>query len=134
MSTPMSGYQPLQGVDKEEVRSTLDVLARDGAQRMLISALEHEVEEFLGRPRYSHGAGRRRGYRNGTGKPRKIAVGCGTLEVRAPRVRDTEEPFRSQLLPRYQRSSEAVQALLPELYLQGLATRGFRTRAPRAAG
>ena len=84
MSTPMSGYQPLQGVDKEEVRSTLDVLARDGAQRMLISALEHEVEEFLGRPRYSHGAGRRRGYRNGTGKPRKIAVGCGTLEVRAP--------------------------------------------------
>lgn len=128
----MSGYQPLRGLDKEEVRSTLDVLARDGAQRMLISALEQEVEEFLGRGRYEHGAGRRRGYRNGTGKPRKIAVGCGTLAVRAPRVRDTEEPFRSHLLPRYQRSSDAVRALLPELYLQGLATGDFEPalRAP----
>jgi transposase-like protein len=121
----MSGYQPLQGLDKEEVRSTLDVLARDGAQRMLISALEQEVEEFLGRARYEHGSGRRRGYRNGSGKPRKIAVGCGTLEVRSPRIRDTDEPFHSQLLPRYQRSSAAVQALLPELYLQGLATGDF---------
>lgn len=121
----MSGYQPLRGLDKEEVRSTLDIVARDGAQRMLFSALAQEVEEFLGRARYEHGAGRRRGYRNGTGKSRKIAVGCGTLEVRAPRVRETEEPFRSQLLPRYQRSSEAVQALLPELYLHGLATGDF---------
>ena len=121
----MSAYQPRRGLDKEEARSTLDVLARDGAQRMLISALEQEVEEFLGRARYEHGAGRRRGYRNGTGKPRKIAVGCGTLEVRAPRVSDTDAPFRSQLLPRYQRSSETVQALLPELYLQGLATGDF---------
>jgi putative transposase len=121
----MSEYQPLRGSDKEEVRSALDVLARDGAQRMLVSALEQEVEEFLGRARYEHGAGRRRGYRNGTGKPRKIAVACGTLEVRPPRVRDTEEAFRSELLPRYQRSSDAVQALLPELYLQGLATGDF---------
>lgn len=121
----MSAYQPPRGLDKEEVRSTLDVLARDGAQRMLISALEEEVEVFLGRARYEHGPGRRRGYRNGTGKPRKIAVGCGTLEVRAPRVCDTKEPFRSHLLPRYQRSSEAVHALLPELYLQGLATGDF---------
>ncbi len=121
----MSAYQPQRGLDKEEVRSTLDVLAREGAQRMLIGALEQEVEEFLGRARYERGGARRRGYRNGAGKPRKIAVGCGTLEVRPPRVRDTEEGFQSQLLPRYQRSSNAVRALLPELYLQGLATGDF---------
>lgn len=121
----MAAYQPQQGLDKEEVRSTLDVLAREGGQRMLISALEQEIEEFLGRSRYEHGPGRRRGYRNGVGKPRKIAVGCGTLEVRPPRVRGNEEPFRSHLLPRYQRSSEAIRAVLPELYLQGLATEDF---------
>jgi putative transposase len=121
----VSAYQPLRGLDKEEVRSTLDVLARDGAQRMLISALGQEVEEFLGRARYEHRTGRRRGYRNGVGKPRKVAVGCGTLEIQAPRVRDTDVPFSSQLLPRYQRSSEAVRTLLPELYLQGLATGDF---------
>jgi putative transposase len=118
-------YQPQWVQDKTEGRSTLDGLAREGAQRMLVSALEQEVEEFLGRARYAHGGGRRRGYRNGAGKPRKIAVGCGTLEVHAPRVRDTEEPFRSSLVPRYQRSSAAIQAVLPELYLQGLATGDF---------
>ncbi|HET9000781.1 MAG TPA: transposase [bacterium] len=82
-------------------------------------------DEFFGRARYEHRVGRRRGYRNGIGKPRKIAVGCGTLEIRALRVRETDEPFRSQLLPRYQRSSQTVRALLPELYLQGLATGDF---------
>ena len=112
-------------MDKEEVRSTLDVLAREGAQRMLIDALAQEVEDFLGRARYERGAARRRGYRNGAGKLRKVAVGCGTLEVRPPRVSDTAEAFRSQILPRYQRSSDAIRALLPELYLQGLATGDF---------
>ena len=121
----MPGYQHLRGLDKQEVHSLLDVVAREGAQRMLIGALEHEVEEFFGRARYEHRVGRRPGYRNGVGKPRKIAVGCGTLKIRAPRVRETDEPFRSQLLPRYQRSSQAVRALLPELYLQGLATGDF---------
>jgi len=43
-------------LNKEEVRSTLDVLAREGAQRMLIGALEQEVEEFLGRARYERDA------------------------------------------------------------------------------
>jgi len=111
-------------LDKEEVRSILDGLAREGAQRMLIEAVEQEVAEFLGRARYARRAGRR-GYRNGVGKLRKIAVGCGTLEVRPPRVRDTATAFQSQLLPRYQRSSDAIRALLPELYLQGLATGDF---------
>ena len=106
-------------------RSILDTLARDGAQRMLMNALDQEVEEFLGRARYERDAGQRRGYRNGAGNPRKVAAGCGTLEVRAPRVRDTAVPFSSAVLPRSQRSSDAVRGLLPELYLQGLATGDF---------
>jgi putative transposase len=40
-------------------------------------------------------------------------------------VRDTDELFRSQLLPRHHRASEAIRAVLPELYLQGLATGDF---------
>jgi putative transposase len=83
----VSAYQVPQGLDKAEVRATLDALTREGAQRMLVNALEQEIEDFLGRTRYDHGPRRRRGYRNGVGKPRKIAVGCGTLEVRPPRVR-----------------------------------------------
>ena len=48
----MPGYQNHTNLHKEQVCSTLDALAREGAQRMLVSALEEEVEEFLGRARY----------------------------------------------------------------------------------
>lgn len=121
----MSGYHTPALSHKVDARSILDTLARDGAQRMLMDALEQEIEEFLGRARYERHADQRRGYRNGVGRPRKVAVGCGTLEVHAPRVRDTAVPFSSAILPRYQRSSDAVRGLLPELYLQGLATGDF---------
>lgn len=122
----MPGYQDADTLHKPEVCSLLDTLAREGAQQMLITALDQEVEEFLGRARYERmPSDQSRGYRNGTGKPRKIAVGCGTLEVRPPRVRDTTAPFTSQILPRYQRASEAIRALVPDLYLQGLATGDF---------
>ncbi len=49
----MPGYQNQTSSHKEQVRSTLDTLAREGAQSMLISAIEQGVEEFLGRARYS---------------------------------------------------------------------------------
>lgn len=120
----MAAYQPSTKVHKHEARSTLDALAREGARRMLERALQAEVDEHLGRPRYAR-RGRRRGYRNGKGKPRQVAMGCGTVTVQAPRVRDTDEPFTSQILPPYERVSDAIRDLLPELYLQGMATGDF---------
>ncbi len=120
----MAAYQPSTKEHKHEVQSALDALAREGARRMLQTALEVEVDDFLGRARYARRAGRQ-GYRNGKGKPRKVAVGCGTVTVQAPRVRDTEVYFTSQILPPCERSSAATRELLPELYLQGLATGDF---------
>lgn len=120
----MAAYQSKHRSHKQEARSTLDTLAREGARRMLQTALEQEVVEFLGRARYARG-GQRRGYRNGKSKPRRVAIGCGTVAVQAPRVRETAEPFSSQILPPYQRSSEAIRELLPDLYLHGLATGDF---------
>lgn len=102
----------------------LDMIAREGARRLLVTALEAEVTEFLGRPRYE----RKEvllGYRNGYGKERRVTLGGGTVAVRAPRVRDSTEPFSSQVLPSYQRRSQAVKELIPELYVQGLATGDF---------
>ncbi len=126
----MAAYQSRRTLHKHEARSTLDTLAREGAQRMLQAALEQEVVEFLGRARYARG-GRRRGYRNVKGRPRRVAIGCGTVTIQTPRVRDTEEPLGSQILPPYQRSSEAIREILPELYLHGLATGDFDRRYVR---
>lgn len=49
----------------------------------------------------------------------------GTITVRRPRVRDLEERFVRRLLPLFQRRTPEVSALLPELYLHGLALGDF---------
>src|SRR5687768_8510725 len=85
---------------------SLDELAREGARRMLQAALEVEVAEYVGRFRDARDE---RGWaqvaRNGRAEPRKVTVGSGTLEVRAPRVADRRvvdgqrQKFPSRILP-----------------------------------
>jgi transposase-like protein len=118
-STEKSVYDSAAGF-----ASDLDEIAREGARRMLISVLEAEVEDFLGRKRYERQAGLV-GYRNGYGKKRKVAVGSGTMNIRAPRVRESRPPFKSHVLKSYQRQSGHLKAMIPELYLHGLATGDF---------
>jgi len=57
----------------------LDAIAREGARRLLVSALDAEVTEFLGRQRYERQDGSS-GYRNGYGKSRQVTgylTACG---------------------------------------------------------
>ena len=111
-------------MDVIDFAGDLDAIAREGARRMLLSALDAEVNEFLGRQRYER-AELSAGYRNGYGKQRQVTLGSGTVSIRAPRVRDSEQPFHSQVLPSYQRQSKAVKELIPELYVHGLSTGDF---------
>jgi len=127
----MSKYRRLKNSTREnypeetlDLGGDLDSIALEGARRMLVSVLEAEVTEFLGRQRYERKE-LSPGYRNGYGKQRRVTLGSGTVSVRAPRVRQSREPFTSQVLPSYQRRSQAVTELIPELYVQGLATGDF---------
>jgi len=106
---------------------TLESYVRAKAQELIQEVLEAEVTELLGR-----GKSQRRaevdaapGYRNGHGKPRKLTLGSGTISLRRPRVRGLEERFESRVLPLFVRRSLQVGALLPELYLHGLAEGDF---------
>lgn len=99
--------------------------SREGARKMLAAALEAEVTEFLGRRRYERTEGEHVGYRNGYHRPREITIGLGSVEVRVPRVRGTKEPFQSNIVKQYQRSSNSVKRMIPSLYLHGLATGDF---------
>ena len=65
------------------------------------------------------------GYRNGSGKPRRLTMSCGTITVRRPRVRDLEERFESRVLPLFAKRTRQVRELIPELYLHGLAQGDF---------
>lgn len=102
---------------------TLESFARLEIQRWLQNLLEAEVTEFLGRGRHERGASH--GYRNGYGKPRRLALTAGTVTVARPRVRNTAEAFESKVLPLFKRQSKALGGLLPELYLHGLSSGDF---------
>jgi len=110
----------------EMVRDQLEALARTGAREMLLSALNEEVDAYLGRSRYQRDAGFR-GYRNGT-TPRRLTLGSGTVELDQPRVRDIppdQEPFESRILRKYQRRSDTIDETFMKLFIEGLATRDF---------
>ena len=121
---------------------TLDELAREGARRMLMTALAAEVAQYVETHQAAHDeAGRRLVVRNGRGKARKVTCGAGTLEVQAPRVNDKRvdgagqrERFTSRILPPYMRRSPKVAEVLPILYLRGLSTGDFREALPVLLG
>ena len=91
-----------QRQDKEESRLSLGELVREGARLMLQTALEMEVEDFLGRSHYKRGKRKRRGYRNGT-NCRTVKILAGDITVDKPKLRDTEEPFHSEIIRAWHR-------------------------------
>lgn len=99
---------------------------------MLQAALEQEVNSFL----KNHDAkrdesGRRLVVRNGYLPEREIQTGAGPLSVQQPRVRDNSPDkdnrvsFSPSILPSYLRRSQAIDELLPWLYLKGVSTGDF---------
>ena len=105
----------------------LEALVREQVQRLIQALLEEEVAAFLGRPQSARRAAvdAPLGYRNGHGKPRRLAMTVGTITVRRPRVRGLAARFVSRVLPLFQRRTRVVGDLLPRLYLHGLALGDF---------
>ena len=121
---------------KQEIR-TLDEIAREGARRMLMEALQAEVSDYVDLcAGEKDEGGRSLVVRNGKARPRKLTLGCGTVEIEAPRVYDRREGerFTSRILPPYMRKSPKVAEVLPILYLRGLSTGDFREALPVLLG
>ncbi len=105
---------------------TLETYARGEIQQFVQRLLEEEVEALLGRRKSERRSPEAPGgYRNGYGTPRQLALSSGTITVRRPRVRDLDERFVSRVLPLFQRRTRELGAVLPELYLHGLALGDF---------
>ncbi len=104
-------------------KSWLSELVRLGARVMLQTALEEEVTLFLGRGHYRHTKDQFRGHRNGY-EASRLATGEGPIEIGIPQLRGTEsETFHSVILENWNRRSEALERLIPSLYVKGLSTR-----------
>ena len=127
-------------VGRAEMRSALDEIVLDGAQRMLAAALEAEVDAYIAELAGERDErGRRLVVRNGHAEPRTITTAAGRVEVTAPRVNDRRVDestgercrFRSAILPPWARKSPKVAEVLPLMYLHGMSSGDF---APALSG
>ena len=113
-------------------RSLLDEIVRDGARRMLATALQAEVAAYI----EAHldqvdEAGRWLVVRNDSHAEREVTTAAGA--VRAPRVNDKRvdadtgerKRFASAILRPWARKSPRVVEALPLMYLHGLSTSDF---------
>jgi putative transposase len=108
---------------QKHVYSLAEQFARQGVAEKLQDALEAERDEVLGRQRYERLENSHKPlYRNGYHKSRCLVCGCGSVDIRVPRL---EVPYESEIVPRYERLTQEMKALLPELYLHGLSTGDF---------
>lgn len=119
----------ITGSEKQS-RATYEFLeeaVRMKAQQFIQDILDEEMNDFLCRRKSERikGVDARCGYRNGYGRLRKFALMNGTIRVRRPRVRATDERFESKVLPLFKRRSKELGEMLPELYLHGLSKGDF---------
>ncbi|HET6251473.1 MAG TPA: IS256 family transposase [Tepidisphaeraceae bacterium] len=109
---------------------TLEQIAREGARRALQKAIEDEVAEYLDAHRQClDESGHRQVVRNGHKSTRTILSAVGPIEVKQPRVDDRRVDengvrfrFISKILPPYLRKTQAIEDLVPWLYLKGIST------------
>jgi len=121
---------PSKQDSEREFQWSLDEIARQGAKRLLIEALNLEVEEYINQnSKEIDEEGKRLVVRNGVSKSRTVTMGSGAVEVQCPRVNDRRdgEKFLSSILPPYLRKSPKVESLIPTLYLKGLSTNNFQS-------
>jgi putative transposase len=106
-------------------------ILRDGAQRMLATAIDAEVSGWIdSHAHLKDGNGHRQVVRNGYMPERNITTGLGDMQVRQPRVHDRrpageKEKFTSKILPPYLRKTKSIEDLIPWLYLKGISTGDF---------
>lgn len=114
--------------DRTELVVDLDAILREGARRMLATALKAEVDEYIATHAEERDVtGKALVVRNGVARARKVTTAAGQLEVRAPRVNDRRMNgrFTSAILPPWARRSPKVAEVLPVLYLRGISTKDF---------
>ena len=108
--------------------SMLDDILQEGARKMLATAIEAEVADWVEkRARLTDDDGHKQVVRNGYKPARSIVTGVGPLEVKQGRVLDRRSPderetFTSKILPPYLRKAKSIDDLIPWLYLYGIST------------
>jgi putative transposase len=122
-----------EGID---LAKTLEQVARLGARLIIQTAVEAEVEEFLGRARYQRVTqveDARAGSRNGF-CPTTIKTTAGPVTVARPKLRGTTEKFASRLFGAGVTRTIALESLVIAGYVRGLSDRDVEATLADALG
>jgi putative transposase len=119
-----------------ELGEVIEDVARLGARLIIQTALEAEVEVFLGRARYQRAAAvedGRPGSRNGY-SPATVKTTAGPVTVARPKLRGTTEAFASKLSGKSITKSNALESLVIGGFVRGLSVRDVENTLADALG
>ena len=116
----------------EDPISQLILLA---TQRLAQEMLEQEVSDYLGRDHYERReeSTDQEGYRNGY-RDMNMDTAEGRIQLKVPQVRETLEPYRSQLATFLRGNSDVLERLAVEMYTRGLSTRDIEAAFQEVTG
>src|SRR5699024_6652038 len=136
ITTDRKGYamkeSTLQAVSQpdEAFSDSLHELLRQGARKLIMQAVNSEMEHFLEQHADQRlPDGRQAVVRNGYLPERSVQTGIGAVAVQVPKARDRSGSgarFTSSLLPPYLKRSRSVSELIPWLYLKGISTGDYQ--------
>ena len=107
-----------------DLASILEDVARLRVRLVFQTALEAEVEEFLGRARYQRrGDADRPGSRNGHQPPMTLKTTMGAVELQRPELRGTDQAFCSRLFGAGVTRTNALESLVISGWVRGLSDR-----------
>src|SRR6266516_4145121 len=121
---------------ERELGEVIEDVARLGARLIIQTALEAEVEVFLGRARYQRAAGvegAAAGMRNGY-CPATVETTAGPVTVARPKLRGTTEAFASRLFGKSITKSNALESLVIAGFVRGLSVRDVENTLADALG
>jgi transposase-like protein len=119
-----------------DLAEVLEDVARLGTGLIMQTAVEAEVDAFLGRARYQRVAdcpGARPGSRNGYCDS-TVKTTAGPVTIARPKLRGTTEAFASQLFGKGVTKSNALESLVIAGFVRGLSTRDVENTLADALG
>jgi transposase-like protein len=113
----------------------LEEVARLSVRLVMQTAVEAQVESFLGRGRYERRSDDApAGYRNGWQPPATVKTTMGPVELSRPKLRGTDEAFCSSLFGSGVTRTNALEALVISGWVRGLSDRDVEAALAEALG
>jgi putative transposase len=118
-----------------DLAAILEEVARVSVRLMLQTALEAEVDAFLGRARYQRrGEDGPAGSRNGWQPPTTVRTTMGDVALQRPKLRGTDQAFCSRLFGAGVTRTNALESLVISGWVRGLSDRDIEATLAEVLG